>query len=257
MYQSVLFFIAALLCTESKSANINRHLKLLDFENNIEPNASPTKQAGVLRFLSLERKPNALYAHTTGVLLPVTCEAIGSPAPTIRWFKNNSPIYEHDTESNEVIESNPNSLGRITSTLLITHSDGSDVYTCLATSASKMVRASTVITSSGKTTDPTERSKLLPLEPRILVSYKAFVDTIGNTVILPCKARGYPRPTISWRDNNGVLVTKNPRMKVLRSGELVISPLRWSDMGEFTCHATNTFGNGSASTFLYPAVSDI
>lgn len=48
--------------------------------------------------------------------------------------------------------------------------------------------------------------------------------------------------------NNKLLVPQ-----VLRSGELIISSLRWSDMGEFTCYATNVFGSQLAKTFVYPA----
>jgi hypothetical protein len=56
--------------------------------------ASPTKQPGVRRFLSMGQKLNSSYTHQPGSIVQLTCEATGSPAPNIRWFKNNAPIYE-------------------------------------------------------------------------------------------------------------------------------------------------------------------
>lgn len=53
---------------------------------------------------------------------------------------------------------------------------------------------------------------------------------------------------IKFLISNNLLVPQ-----VLKSGELVISSLRWTDMGEFSCEATNIFGSQMAKTFVYPA----
>ncbi|KAL4707500.1 hypothetical protein ACJJTC_000252 [Scirpophaga incertulas] len=252
MHHIILVMAAALVATGCRAANANRHLKLLDFENDIEPHSTPAKPVGLRRFLSLGRTPRPAYVHAPGTVTALTCEAMGSPAPSIRWFRNNAPVYEHESDSNEIIQSNPTSLGRATSTLLVTHADSADEYTCLASSGNKVTRATTIVHGSGTSSETTERWKLLPRAPRIVARLAALVDTIGSRVVLPCRARGHPRPLTHWTDNNGLPVS-GPRMKVLKSGALLISPLRWSDMGEFTCHATNAFGNESSSTFLYPA----
>ncbi|CAH0718365.1 unnamed protein product, partial [Brenthis ino] len=232
-----------------RAANVNRHMKLLELENHIQSNV----QSQSKRFLTLTRRPSDRSAHTPGTTLELTCEAIGAPAPSVHWFKNDAPVFEYDRESNEVIDTNPSSLARVTSTLLISRSEKPAMYTCLAVAGLKTARASTFVYTTDGSTDITERSKLVPLSPRILVSYKVFVDTIGSNVVLPCRVKGHPRPVVVWRDNNGAVINKNSRMKVLRSGELVIAALQWSDMGEFICKATNVFGSTEIKTFVYPA----
>ncbi|XP_059054465.1 neural/ectodermal development factor IMP-L2-like [Achroia grisella] len=261
MYHITLVIAAALLGGGCRSANVNKHMKMLpQIDNNIESNVVSTKQSPVTKLLAITRRPNVLNPHPPGTTVELTCEAYGTPAPSIHWYKNDVPVYEHDMESNELIDTNPASLARVVSTLLVTRTDEQDEYTCLVKSGTKVARASSTVyrAPTDGNTEVTERSKLIPLEPRILVSYKAYIDTIGSNVMLPCRVRGHPRPHITWtwKNNNGTsgTVTKNtPRMKVLRSGELIISPLRWSDMGEFTCRATNVFGSQYANTFVYPA----
>ncbi|XP_075987630.1 neural/ectodermal development factor IMP-L2-like isoform X2 [Anticarsia gemmatalis] len=250
-----LFLILAALLGSSRSANVNRHMRLIaDLDNTIDNNAvASTKQSGARRFLNITQRPRPTYTHSNGEVLELTCDAIGAPAPSIHWFKNDAPVYEYDVESTELIDSNPSSLARVVSTLLVSRTVDQDVYTCLVTSGSKTMRATTVVVNTDGSTELSERAKLYPLKPRILVTYEMFVDTIGNSIVLPCRAKGHPRPHITWKDSKGVTIKKDPRMKVLRSGELVISPLRWSDMGEFTCYATNVFGSQLAKTFVYPA----
>lgn len=51
------------------------------------------------------------------------------------------------------------------------------------------------------------------------------------------------------------MIYKPIMWQVLHTGELVISPLRWSDTGKVLCLAENIFGNATAETFLYAAVS--
>ncbi|XP_038217305.1 neural/ectodermal development factor IMP-L2-like isoform X1 [Zerene cesonia] len=253
MYKVLLFAAAALLC-DSRAANINRHMKILDMDNHIESNLVPRQQTK--RFITLTKRPSAKLSHVAGTTLELTCEAIAAPAPSVHWFKNDAPVTEYDKESNEIIDTNPSSLGRVSSTLLVSRSGPRARYTCLVVSGPSTARASTVVYSEDGSTELSERSKLVPLAPRILVSYKVFVDIIGANVALPCRVRGHPRPALAWRDNNGKLIKNDHRMKVLRSGELVIVGLRWEDMGEFTCHASNIFGSAEIKTFVYPARPD-
>ncbi|XP_049882339.1 neural/ectodermal development factor IMP-L2-like [Pectinophora gossypiella] len=252
MRQLVLVFAALLAC--SQTANVDRHVKLIsELDNTIENNALPTTKQ-YRKFVALTSRPAGAVEHPAGAPLELTCAGVGAPAPSVRWFKNDAPIYEHDLESNEIIDANPTSLARVTSSLLIPTTQDQDTYTCVISAGLKTARASTIVYSDGDgSTDEQERAKLTPLTPRILVSYKVFIDLIGNSIVLPCKVRGHPRPHVTWKDNKGNFVKNNPRMKVLRSGELVISSLRWTDMGEFTCHAENAFGSKHATTFVYPA----
>lgn len=257
MYLVLVF--ASVLLGSTRSANINKHMKLLselDKYNNIENNAvSPTKQnAAQHRVLSIMERPLPSYMHSSGEVLELTCEAVGMPAPSIHWFKNDAPVYEYDLESNELIDSNPSSAARVTSTLLVSKTVDQDVYTCLINSGGNTSSATTVVyATEDRSTQLSEREKLYPLQPRIVVSYGMYVDNIGTNVVLPCRVKGHPKPVVTWRDSKGMLVKKNPRMKVLRSGELVITPLLWTDMGEFICYATNVFGTSRAKTFVYPA----
>ncbi|CAH0598619.1 unnamed protein product [Chrysodeixis includens] len=254
MYLVVLFAATALLGS-SRSANVNKHMRLLtELDNSIDNNVAPPKRQSVARrFLTITQRPNATYAHSSGEVLELTCDAVGAPAPSIHWFKNDAPVYEYDVESNELIDSNPTSLARTISTLLVTRSGGQDVYSCLINSGAKTARATTVVYSKYGGTPLSERVKLFPLEPRIVVTYEMYLDVIGSNIVLPCRVKGHPRPHVTWRDNKGAVIKRDPRMKVLRSGELVISSLRWSDMGEFSCQATNIFGSQLAKTFVYPA----
>ncbi|KAM3968990.1 neural/ectodermal development factor IMP-L2-like [Aphomia sociella] len=259
MYHLTLVIAAALLGGGCRSANVNKYMKMLpQIDNSIESNVVHPKLSSAMKLLVIVRRPEALTPHQPGTTVELACEAYGAPAPSIQWYKNDAPVYEYNMESNELIDTNPTSLARVLSTLLVTRTKDRDEYTCLVKSGMKVARASTTVYRTHGSSELTERSKLVPLEPQILVSYMAYIDVIGSNIMLPCRVRGHPRPLITWtwKNNNGTsgTVTKRtPRMKVLRSGELVISPLQWSDMGQFTCRATNVFGSKFTNTFVYPA----
>ncbi|XP_039761658.1 neural/ectodermal development factor IMP-L2-like isoform X2 [Pararge aegeria] len=249
MYCLVLILAAAAV-VGGRAAVVSRHMKLLDIDNHIDTNV-PTRRTKP--FIKLIRGPAASIAHRPGTTLELTCEAVAEPAPSVHWFKNDAPVYEYDKESSEVIPTNPSSVARISSTLLVSRTEEPAHYTCLAVAGVHSARASTLVYRTDGSTESSERSKLVPLAPRILVSYKMFVDTIGSDVVVPCRARGHPRPSVSWQTSDGQDVNDDPRMKVLRSGDLVISSLRWADVGEYTCRAANLFGSTEVKTFIYPA----
>lgn len=251
MYLIYIFAIALLGCT--RAANVNKHMKLLDIENQIQTNAG-VKVHTSKRFLTIVRRPSGHTAHRPGTTLEITCEAIAAPAPSIHWFKNDAPVYKHDKESNEIIDTNPTSLARMSSTLLISRTEEPAEYTCLVVAGPNKARASTIVYSTDGSTEITERSKLVPLAPKILVSYKIILDTIGSNIVLPCRVKGHPRPKVVWSNKDGEIKKNNKRMKVLRSGELVITSLQWEDLGEYYCRASNVFGNAEVSTYVYPAL---
>ncbi|KAJ2939079.1 hypothetical protein O0L34_g10269 [Tuta absoluta] len=253
MKLAILLAVASL--ASCHASNTNRHNVNLysDISKRIgSEQISNTKHSR--NFVTLTSGPDEEVVLKPGATLNLTCEGIGFPAPNIHWFKNNIPVYEFDHESSEITYPNPNSLARITSTMLVSRCRNKDEYTCVITSKAKAVRATTVVLSEDATdnTDNLEYMKHIR-EPHILTSYKSYIDTIGNRVVLPCKARGHPRPKIVWKNQKGEVIKNGDRMQVLRSGKLVFSSLSWSDMGEYTCVATNPYGSREVATFVYPA----
>ncbi|GBP00719.1 hypothetical protein EVAR_68267_1 [Eumeta japonica] len=234
------------------SANVER--SILDIDNSLETNGLTPRHTGTRKYLHLTSKPPSTLTHSGGALR-LRCEAVASPAPSVIWMKNDVPIVDYDMETNEILDHSPTSLGSVVSTLILgkPSENSEDVYTCLIQSGKNTTRASTLVYTLDFNNDISERYRLMPTRPQVVVYYKVLMDVQGSTVVLPCKAKGHPRPEILWKDrDNNIISKRNRRMKVLRSGELVISKLLWADMGEFTCVARNIFGKEVITTFVYP-----
>lgn len=78
-----------------------------------------------------------------------------------------------------------------------------------------------------------------------------------STVILPCRVTGQPIPYLFWIDNAGNTISPASHLRhtVLPNGDLQITDLQWSDMGEFTCKVQSGYTEKSVTTFLYPVRS--
>lgn len=82
---------------------------------------------------------------------------------------------------------------------------------------------------------------------------KTMLEMIGNEVRILCRSSGSPEPIVSWIDPDGHPIIQSPEKHVVTSdGDLLIKGLTWSDMGAYTCLASNSKGNDRSSTFLYP-----
>lgn len=99
-------------------------------------------------------------------------------------------------------------------------------------------------------------SNVGPKKVRVLSYYATVFSAIGKSLVLPCKATGKPHPEIFWLDSEQNLInSQHPRHKVLPNGDLLITPLKWADMGTYTCIARNPISKDTAETFVYPSVS--
>jgi hypothetical protein len=163
-------------------------------------------------------------------------------------------------------EASPDTLVRVKSRLVIDHVSPTDrTYTCLARAGGQYTYASSIVSSSNTKshnyTDILSLSSNLmkgPKEPTIVYFYSVVLETIGSNIILPCQTVGRPRPDIYWLDaNDNVINGQDHRFKVLNHGNLLISSLRWADMGAYTCVAKNAFAKDSITTFVYPLGNEL
>lgn len=152
------------------------------------------------------------------------------------------------------------------------HSVGEHRFTCIGQSGGQVVHASTTVRTSGSEIFPASVNvhhrgvpavELLnhfglgsapgPAAPRITLWYSVLLEKIGSPVILPCEAYAQPHPQIYWLDNNDNVINKHdPRFKLMANGALLITSLKWDDMGEFHCVAKNDLGKDTKGSFLYP-----
>ncbi|XP_078660088.1 contactin-5-like [Branchiostoma floridae x Branchiostoma belcheri] len=72
----------------------------------------------------------------------------------------------------------------------------------------------------------------------------------GGAAIFDCVVTGSPVPSLSWTDNNNALIVSNGRFIISPNNSLIITDVRGTDAGFYTCHATNSFGTNAASAML-------
>lgn len=155
-------------------------------------------------------------------------------------------------------------MARVVSRLIIDRQlPGSEhSYTCVGRAGSKVESATTIIHFSHKQPKPQNLLGLLSAldssdefkKLRITHYYEDLYEVIGSNVILPCKTSS--KADMQWLNVEGQPIAQEPRFKTLPTGELLITNLRWTDMGTYTCVAKNSASKDVASTFVYPLANE-
>lgn len=187
-----------------------------------------------------------------GQRIEIDCEAIGSPAPRLQWYKGVRPVTQMMEEDNEIRGFGLAKIVRkFVADCAVPAHQGSYTCTAIAGGETAVSSPTTVIVDGSE-----GRSECRVGAPRIVLWAQIVMQTMESDVKIPCMA--HTASNIQWASRDGQLIANVPgsRFKVLDSGELVISKLRWADMGTYTCIAENELGKDSVSTFLYPMLNE-
>ncbi|XP_075042903.1 leucine-rich repeat and fibronectin type III domain-containing protein 1-like protein [Mixophyes fleayi] len=88
-------------------------------------------------------------------------------------------------------------------------------------------------------------------EPPVVTHYSPHNSVMeGEAVVLKCKAVGDPEPSIHWVSPEGKVVSNSSRAVSYENGTLEIAITTIRDSGLFTCIASNTAGDATASVGL-------
>ena len=84
--------------------------------------------------------------------------------------------------------------------------------------------------------------------PRVVLSPTEQTGDEGGNTAFHCTASGYPRPTVEWLFNEGILVYGTKHL--IEEGKLTIKYLNYSDAGKYKCVAANILGSSNGSATL-------
>ncbi|CAH1118711.1 unnamed protein product [Phaedon cochleariae] len=234
-------------------------IRLIDDIDN-EVSGDPTVNIAYNSWLKITQAPSHVVTKKVGAHLELHCEAMGSPPPTIEWYKRNRKITEN--ESFEPYTVPPGTaIATVQSRLVINHllPRHQDVYRCVAQGGARVATAASKVVVANKEGREMNLTQLLTAKilgahhlPRVTLWASTYLDVIGNDVLLPCKFVGNPKPYVIWSDPNGTVIENDERYSISQEGELRIRSIAWSDHGPYTCSLENSVGVDSVETFLYP-----
>ncbi|ERL90235.1 neural/ectodermal development factor IMP-L2 isoform X2 [Dendroctonus ponderosae] len=213
-------------------------------------------------YVKITQPPLPVVQKEVGAHVELHCEAMGSPPPTIQWYKGPMRVTENESfeDNNEITDHTPG-IAKVASRLVINYvlprHQGN--YFCVAAAGSEVVRKMTelvVPNAIGREMNFTQLvfRKIVGAHhhPRVTFWAPAYMDVMRSDVILPCKSVGNPKPVLTWFRPNGKEVTNDDKFEVMQDGELSIRSISWDDMGVYTCIVMNSVGKDSVETFLYP-----
>lgn len=159
-------------------------------------------------------------------------------------------------ESNVISESSASAIVKVRSIHIVDHMLSEPrTYTCVGRSGSKTIYASTTVfpqPDMKELVQVREKPFMGPAKPRIIYSERMHLDLMGTDIVLPCKVHARPKAEVFWMNDEGNLIEQNHRYKLLPSGSLLITDIKWEDMGTYKCISRNTMGKDTADVFLYP-----
>ncbi|XP_072563615.1 hemicentin-1 [Paramormyrops kingsleyae] len=180
--------------------------------------------------LSYEERPSITVARRVVLVVAgedalLECQATGTPPPLVSWIKGDQqaallPFAMQDGQ-------------RGTLRLPGVQEEHAGEYICVASSSAGTASA-TVTLEVG-------------VAPQLFsIPHDVSVD-VGENVTLPCSARGFPMPSVTWSRGDGRPVSRGPDGHAgalqLHSGGLLIHSAWIDDEGLYTCEAQNQFGS--------------
>ncbi|XP_060623689.2 immunoglobulin superfamily member 10 [Anolis sagrei] len=178
----------------------------------------------------LGRRSKIMTVHS-GKPVTMKCTAEGRPIPTISWILANKTYISESSLGNEAISFQTDG------TLIIKKVSIYDrgIYTCTANNP------------AGSDT-MTIRLQVIAAPPIILEDMKQYVlQNMGESLWLPCTAKGNPHPSIHWVIFDGTEVRNlqhtNEKRLLFPNGTLYIRNIAPSDSGNYECIATSSTGS--------------
>nr|XP_055041763.1 hemicentin-1 isoform X2 [Misgurnus anguillicaudatus] len=168
----------------------------------------------------------------------LVCDVTGTPVPVITWYKDG--VVVASSSNVQILQK-----GKTLRLLKVAVSDAGR-YTCKA------------INIAGSTEKDFYLDVLVP--PTIIGTGSRDVSAILNQeVILECRAKGDPFPTINWYKDRKPVFLGDPNIEVSNRGQqLKIKSARLGDQARYQCSATNSAGKQSKefnlSVFVPPSI---
>ncbi|XP_033169646.1 basement membrane-specific heparan sulfate proteoglycan core protein isoform X23 [Drosophila mauritiana] len=150
----------------------------------------------------------------------ITCEASGSPYPSIKWAKVHDFMPENVHISGNVL------------TIYGARFENRGVYSCVAENDHGSDLSSTSIDI-----EPRERPSVK------IVSAPLQTFSVGAQASLYCRVEGIPDPTIEWVRVDGQPLS--PRHKSQSPGYMLIDDIQLEDSGNYECRAKNIVGEAT------------
>ncbi|XP_067683100.1 neuroglian-like isoform X2 [Haliotis asinina] len=158
-----------------------------------------------------------------------SCEAKGSPEPTVQWYINGNQIELEPDNPRRKLVGNKLIFTNLSKT-------DSDVIQCNATNKNGFIWADFFLHVLAIPAN-VDREPL----PRLKVAE-------GQTITLTCQSSGKPKPTVVWF--KGTQPLTGDRHVVQDNGDLLIKNVNHKDTGNYKCYARNRFGKDEANGTL-------
>ncbi|KAI4493465.1 hypothetical protein M0804_001641 [Polistes exclamans] len=176
-----------------------------------------------------------------GMRTRLTCTVLGHPEPRVYWKKDGQEL---SPSSNKHLIKFDNGMAYFELKEALVEDSG--VYTCVA--------ENTHGSSSTESTLKVYRDFVQPLSPPMFT--KSIKDTYrysDHELVLECRVRGYPSPTITWFKDGKILDDARYTQKYLDDDiyRLEISNPNASDSGRYICRASNEIQSSEISHIVH------
>ncbi|KAM4771132.1 immunoglobulin superfamily member 10 [Rhinophrynus dorsalis] len=178
----------------------------------------------------LQGRSTEITVHS-GNSVNVQCQAEGRPYPTITWILANETIASETSMNNYRVF--VQSDGTLTIKAVTIYDRG--IYKCLATNLAG-------------SDSYTVRIQVISAPPIILEDKRQTVLAVpGETLKIPCTAKGNPHPGVHWVVFDGTKVKPlqyvNAKLFLFSNGTLYIRNVASTDSGNYECIATSSTGS--------------
>ncbi|XP_071499421.1 uncharacterized protein [Diadema antillarum] len=162
-----------------------------------------------------------------------TCQAGGDPAPVMEWYINNQPAEELSESLKLHITDGQLQMNETADV------DRSMGVQCVASNqyGSIISNAHLLVLALAATFREAPPGEMVVLE--------------GESIRLPCRALGAPKPTITWVGDENEEIVQTDRLRVQSDGSLTICNTTESDEGDYTCVVDNKYGYETKRTQLF------